>query len=40
MGQKTGVTLAILNKSGAISVEKEALNITSRGADVKCLIAF
>ena len=37
---KTGVTLAILNKSGTIPVEKEALNIIPRGADITCLGAF
>ena len=36
---KNGVNLAISNKSGTIPVEKEVLNIISRGADI-CLVAF
>ena len=38
--KKTEVTLAILNKSGTIPVEKKALNIISRGADITCLVAL
>ena len=37
---KNRVTLAILNKSGTIPVEKEALTIISRLVDITCLVAF
>ena len=37
---KNRVALAIVNKLGTIPVEKEALTIISRGAEITCLVAF